>query len=147
MYPDLNKIERMAQSGSADGVEERRLLESTIGHIRALKGFIAEHCRLREEHDRLRRQMTDSPGEVEMLRNHVQRLKVQRDQLSNVLSTLISEIETAARKAERFADTSMPTAPDLADFIAKVGAPPADPLSRRRAPNLAEPSTPAQAAE
>ena len=147
MYPDLNKIERMAQSSSADGVEERRLLESTIGHIRALKGFIAEHCRLREEHDRLRHQMTHSPGEVEMLRNHVQRLKVQRDQLSNVLSTLISEIETAARKAERFADTSMPTAPDLADFIAKVRATPPDPLSRRRASNLAEPSTPAQAAE
>ena len=82
-----------------------------------------------------------------MLRNQVQQLKVQPDQLSNISSTPTSEMETAVRKAQNFIDTSMPRAPDLADFIAKVRATQADPLSRRRAPDLAEPSTPAQAAE
>jgi archaellum component FlaC len=112
-----------------------------------LKGFIAEHGRVKGEHDQLKRKMTDSLGEVEMLRNLVQQLKVQQEQFSNTLSTITSEMETAARNAQRFVDTSMPRVPDLADFIAKVRATQADPLSRRRAPNLPEPSRHAQAAE
>ena len=147
MYPDLNKIEERVLSDSDEGVEERRLLESTIEHVRALKGFIAEHGRARGEHDQLKRQMTNSLGEVEMLRNLVQQLKVQQDQFSNALSALTSEMETAARKAQRLVDPSMPRAPDLADFIAKVRATQADTLSAPRARDLAELSMPAQAAE
>jgi hypothetical protein len=142
----VNKIEQTVPSDSVDDVN-KRLVESAIDHLRALKGFIAEYDRVKGEHDQLKRQMTGSLGEVEMLRNQVQQLKVQPDQLSNISSTLTSEMETAVRKAQNFIDTSMPRAPDLADFIAKVRATQADPLSRRRAPDLAEPSTPAQAAE
>jgi len=91
------------------------------------------------EHDQLKRKMTDSLGEVEMLRNLIQQLKVQQEQFSNTLSTITSEMETAARNAQRFVDTSMPRVP--------VRATQADPLSRRRAPNLPEPSRHAQAAE
>jgi seryl-tRNA synthetase len=116
-------------SDSDENVEGRRLLESTIEHVRALKGFIAEHDRVRGEHDRLKRQMTNSLGEVEMLRNLVQQLKVQQDQFSNALSTLTSEIETAATRAQRFVDPSMPRALDIADFIAKVRATQAETLS------------------
>jgi hypothetical protein len=47
-----------------------------------LKGFIAEHGRVKGEHDQLKRKMTDSLGEVEMLRNLVQQLKVQQEQFS-----------------------------------------------------------------
>jgi hypothetical protein len=54
-----------------------------------LKGFIAEHGRVKGEHDQLKRKMTDSLGEVEMLRNLVQQLKVQQEQFSNTLSTHI----------------------------------------------------------
>lgn len=147
MYPDLNKIEQPALSVSDDDVEERRLLESTIEHVRALKAFIAEHGRVTGEHDQLKRRMTNSLGEVEMLRNLVQQLKVQQDQFSNALSTLTSEMETAARKAQRAVDPLMPRAPELADFIAKVRATQADTLSAPRARDLAELSMPAQAAE
>ncbi len=147
MYPDLNKIERPVLSDADEGVEERRLLESTIEHVRALKGFIAEHGRVRGEHEQLKRQMTDSLGDVEMLRNLVQQLKLQQEQFSSALSTLTSEMEATARKAQRFVDPLMPRAPDLADFIAKVRATQADTLSEPRAPDLAEPSMPAQAAE
>ena len=95
----------------------------------------------------LKRQMTNSPGEVEMLRNLVQQLKVQQDQFSNALSALTSEMETAARKAQRLVDPSMPRAPEFADFIAKVRATQADTLLAPRARDLAELSMPAQAAE
>jgi len=147
VYPDLNKIEQPVLSDSDEGFEERRLLQSTIEHVRALKGFLAEHGRVRGEHDQLKRQMTDSLGDVEMLRNLVQQLKVQQDQFSSALSTLTSEMEAAARKAQRVVDPLMPRAPDLADFIAKVRATQAETLAAPRALDLAEPSIPAQAAE
>ena len=190
MYPDLNKIEPShdeppsgsieigfaAPSDSADDVK-RRLLESNIDSIRALKGFIAEYDRMKEERDQLKRQMVDSLGEVEMLRNQVQHLEIQRDQFSNTLLTLTSQMGTVVRKAQRFIDThisdgnrwfavfrngkedrlkadfklmanapatppdpsSIPLAPDPADFMMKVLATWADPSSMRKAPDLAEP--------
>ena len=87
------------------GVEERRLLESTIEHVRALKGFIAETWSSEGEHDQLKRQMTDSLGEVEMLRNLVQQLKVQQDQFSNALSALTSEMEDRRKEGPALQST------------------------------------------
>jgi hypothetical protein len=52
-------------SDSADNAK-RRLLESGIESVRALKGFIVEHDRMKEERDQLKRQITGS--EVETLR-------------------------------------------------------------------------------
>jgi len=102
---------------------------------------------VRGEHDQLKHQMTNSLGEVEMLRWRTGPAELLVAGSDYALSTLTSEMETAARKAQRLVDPSMPRAPELADFIAKVRATQADPLSRRRAPNLPEPSRHAQAAE
>jgi FtsZ-binding cell division protein ZapB len=119
MYPDLNQIEQSddkppsglvgigfaVPSDSADDAK-RRLLESGIESVRALKGFIVEYDRMKEERDQLKRQITGSLEEVETLRKQVQQLEVQRDQFSNTLSALISQIETVVRKAQHFIDTA-----------------------------------------
>ena len=118
MYPNLNQIEQSddkppsglveigfaVPSDSADDAK-RRLLESGIESVRALKGFIVEYDRMKEERDQLKRQITGSLEEVETLRKQVQQLEVQRDQCSNTLSALISQMETVVRKAQHFIDT------------------------------------------
>ena len=119
MYPDLNQIEQSddkplslvgisfaVPSDSADDAK-RRLLESGIESVRALKGFIVEYDRMKEERDQLKRQITGSLEEVETLRKQVQQLEVQRDQFSSTLSTLISQMETVVRKAQHFVDTHL----------------------------------------
>jgi FtsZ-binding cell division protein ZapB len=174
MYPDLNQIEQSdakPPSGlvgigfavpldSADDAK-RCLLESGIESVRALKGFIVEYDRMKEERDQLKRQITGSLEEVETLRKQVQQLEVQRDQFSNTLSTLISQMETVVRKAQHFIDTHISNGnrrwfPTLrngkegrfqADFklITSAPATPADPVLMPRTPDLAEatPATPA----
>jgi FtsZ-binding cell division protein ZapB len=79
-------------SDSADAAK-RRLLESGIESVHALKDFIVEYDRMKEERDQLKREITDSLEELEMLRKQVQQLKIQRDQFSSTLSTLISQME------------------------------------------------------
>jgi FtsZ-binding cell division protein ZapB len=119
MYPDLNKIEQshdkppsgsigIGTAGPSDSADDakRRLIETSIESVRALKGFIAEYDRVTEERDQLKRQMTGSLAEVEMLREEVQQLKVQRDQFSSNLSTLTSQMETVVRKARHLNDIS-----------------------------------------
>ena len=89
------------------------------------------------------------------------RAQLWRDQFSNTLSTLISQMETVVRKAQHFIDTHISNGnrrwfPTLrngkegrfqADFklITSAPATPADPVSTPRAPDLAEatPPTPA----
>ena len=123
MYPDLNQIEQsddkppsdlvgigfavLSDSADVDSADDakRRLLESGIESVRALKGFIVEYDRMKEERDQLKRQITGSLEEVETLRKQVQQLEVQRDQCSNTLSALISQMETVVRKAQHFIDT------------------------------------------
>ena len=174
MYPDPNQIEQSddkppsglvgisfaVPSDSADDAK-RRLLESGIESVRALKGFIVEYDRMKEERDQLKRQITGSLEELEMLRKQVQQLEVQRDQFSSTLSTLISQMGTVVRKAQHFVDTHISNGnrrwfPTLrngkedrfqADFklITSTPATPADPVSTPRGPDLAEatPATPA----
>ena len=117
MYPDgpdrtirrrtaqrFGRIGFAVPSDSADDAK-RRLLESGIESVRALKGFIVEYDRMKEERDQVKRQITGSLDEVETLRKKVQQLEIQRDQFSNTLSTLITEMETVVRKAQHFIDS------------------------------------------
>ena len=115
MYPDLSKIEQSEDRPPSVGIgfalpsdpsddPKRRLLEASIDSIRALKGFIAQYDRVKEERDQLKRQMADRLDEVETLRDEIQQLKAQRDEFSNTLSTLVSQMGTAVRKAQRFID-------------------------------------------
>ena len=118
MYPDqieqsgdkpssgLMGINFAVPSDSADAAK-RRLLESGIESVHALKDFIVEYDRMKEERDQLKRQITDSLEELEMLRKQVQQLKIRRDQFSSTLSTLISQMETVVRKAQHFVDTHL----------------------------------------
>ena len=172
MYPDqieqsgdkpssgLMGINFAVPSDSADAAK-RRLLESGIESVHALKDFIVEYDRMKEERDQLKRQITDSLEELEMLRKQVQQLKIRRDQFSSTLSTLISQMETVVRKAQHFIDTHLSNGnrrwfPTLrngkegrfhADFklITSAPATPADPVLMPRTPDLAEatPPTPA----
>ena len=133
-----------------DDDAKRRLIESGIESVRALKGFVAEYDRVKEERDQLKRQMTGSLDEIEILRDQVQQLKVQRDQFSSNLSTLTSHMETALRKARHFIDSNISDGnrwfPALrnsrerrfqADFklVANAPATPADPSSIPLAPD------------
>ena len=115
MYPDLSKIEQSEDRPPSVGIgfalpsdpsddPKRRLLEASIDSIRALKGFIAQYDRVKDERDQLKRQMADRLDEVETLRDEIQQLKAQRDEFSNTLSTLVSQMGTAVRKAQRFID-------------------------------------------
>src|SRR4029077_5173188 len=174
MYPDLNQIEQSddkqpgglvgigfaVASDSADNAK-RRLLESAIESVRALKGFIVEYDRMKEERDQLKRQIAGSLEEVETLRKQVRQLEVQRDQFSSTLSTLISQMETVVRKAQHFVDTHLSNGnrrwfPTLRNgkedrfqqdskLIGSTPATPANPVSTPRGPDLAEatPATPA----
>lgn len=115
MYPDqieqsgdkpssgLMGINFAVPSDSADAAK-RRLFESGIESVHALKDFIVEYDRMKEERDQLKRQMADRLDEVETLRDEIQQLKAQRDEFSNTLSTLVSQMGTAVRKAQRFID-------------------------------------------
>jgi FtsZ-binding cell division protein ZapB len=173
MYPDqieqsgdkpssgLMGINFAVPSDSADAAK-RRLLESGIESVHALKDFIVEYDRMKEERDQLKRQITDSLEELEMLRKQVQQLKIRRDQFSSTLSTLISQMETVVRKAQHFVDTHLsngnrrwfPTLRNTKEegqfqaafkLISSTPATPADPVSTPREPDLAEatPATPA----
>jgi len=120
MYPDLSRIEQAHDEPSSGSIgigfagpsdpddgARRRLIESGINSVRALKAFIAEYDQVKEERDQLKRQVTGSVDEIEILRDQVQQLIVQRDQFSSNLSTLTSHMETALRKARHFIDSNI----------------------------------------
>jgi FtsZ-binding cell division protein ZapB len=85
-----------AQVISIDSCQDdrRQVLEKAIGTVDALKRLIAAYDRLKEERDNFERDLSKVSAGNEALRKQANDAEVNRDRLSQIVTTFVGQMET-----------------------------------------------------